>query len=140
MFGVFGNGEYRLQPIYVEDLAELAVMQGKERTTNLIDAIGPETFSYRELVHEIERAIGVRRSIISVPPRIGYLSGWILGKLLGDVLITWDEVQGLMQGLLATQSLRAGLTKFSVWAGEHAESLGVRYENELLRRTRPSLA
>ena len=140
VFGVFGNGEYRLQPIYVEDLAELAVMQGKERTANLIDAIGPETFSYRELVHEIERAVGVRRSIISVPPRIGYLSGWILGKILGDVLITWDEVQGLMQGLLATQSPAAGRTKFSVWAGEHAESLGLRYENELRRRTRPRLA
>jgi NADH dehydrogenase len=134
VFGVFGSGEYRVQPIYVDDLAELAVTQGMERTTKIIDAIGPETYTYRELVQEIERAIGVRRPIISVPARIGYLSGWILGKLLGDVVITWDEVQGLMQDLLATQSAPAGRTKFSGWASEHANFIGRRYENELLRR------
>jgi NADH dehydrogenase len=134
IFGVFGDGEYRVQPIYVDDLAELAVVQGRERTTTLIDAIGPETFTYRELVHEIERAIGLHRPIISVPPRIGYLSGWVLGKILGDVVITWDEVRGLMHGLLATGSPPAGRTKFRVWARDHASILGKRYENELLRR------
>jgi uncharacterized protein YbjT (DUF2867 family) len=139
MFGLFGSGDYRVQPIYVDDLAELAVIRGSERTTDVVDAIGPETFTYCELVQEIERSIGVRRPIISVPPRIGYLSSWILGKMLGDVVITWDEVQGLMKGLLATQSLPAGRTKFSVWAREHADSLGKRYESELLRRIHPTL-
>jgi NADH dehydrogenase len=140
VFGVFGSGDYHVQPICVDDLAELALIQGKERTTTLIDAIGPETFTYRELVYEIERAIGVRRPIISVPARIGYLSGWILGKMIGDIVITWDEVRGLMQGLLATQSPPVGRTKFSSWAREHAESLGKRYENELFRRMQQRLA
>ena len=140
VFGVFGSGDYRVQPIYVDDLAELAVTQGRERTTQVIDAIGPETFTYRELVQEIEHAVGVRRPIISVPARIGYLSGWILGKILGDVVITWDEVQGLMQGLLATQSTPVGRTKFSLWASEHASVLGNRYENELLRQIRGRVA
>ena len=31
VFGVFGDGRYRLQPIYVDDLASLAVEQGKSR-------------------------------------------------------------------------------------------------------------
>jgi NADH dehydrogenase len=140
VFGVFGDGGYRVQPIHVNDLAELAAIQGMQRTTTVIDAIGPETFTYRELVQEIARAIGVRRPVISVPPRIGYASGWILGKILGDVVITWDEVQGLMKGLLATQSPPAGLTRFSIWAQDNAPSLGKQYENELLRRIQPSRA
>ena len=135
VFGVFGSGHYRLQPIYVDDLAELAVAQGSERTTKIIDAIGPETFTYRELVQEIAHAIGVRRPIVSLPPRIGYLSAWFLGQVLGDVVITWDEVEGLMEGLLVTQSPPAGRTKLSVWAREHADVLGNRYANELRRRT-----
>ena len=135
VFGVFGSGGYRLQPIYVNDLAEIAVAQGAGRTVQIIDAIGPETFTYRELVQEIAHAIGVRRPIVSVPPRIAYLSAWLLGKFLGDVIITWDEVEGLMQGILATESPAAGRTKLSVWAREHADVLGKRYANELSRRT-----
>jgi len=48
--GVFGDGRYRLQPIYVDDLASLAVETGKKRENIVINAIGPETFTYRELV------------------------------------------------------------------------------------------
>ena len=134
IFGVFGDGEYRLQPIYVHDFADLAVAQGADRTDRVVDAIGPETYTYRELVAELARILGVRRPIVSVPPRLGYAAGWLLGKLLGDVLITRDEVEGLMQGLLATDSEPAGQTKLSTWAREHAATLGRRYATELGRR------
>jgi NADH dehydrogenase len=70
VFGVFGSGTYRVQPIHVADLADLAVAQGGDRAARVIDAIGPETFTYRELAHEIAQASGVWRPIISVPPRL----------------------------------------------------------------------
>ena len=88
VFGVFGSGDYRLQPIHVHDFADLAVAQGAERVDQTIDAIGPETFTYRELVSELARILGVRRPIISVPPPLGYAGGWLLGKCMGDVVIT----------------------------------------------------
>ncbi len=134
IFGVFGDGQYRLQPIHVDDFADLAVAQGIERADCIIDAIGPETYTYRDLVQELARIIGVRRSIVSVPPQLGYAAGWLLGKLLGDVLITRDEVEGLMQDLLATDSDPTGKTKLSSWAREHAATLGRRYATELGRR------
>ncbi|HUP33928.1 MAG TPA: NAD(P)H-binding protein [Candidatus Limnocylindria bacterium] len=134
VFGVFGAGHYRLQPIHVHDFADLAVAQGVEREDRTIDAIGPETYRYRELVRELARILGVRRPVVSVPPRLGYAAGWLLGKLLGDVVITRDEVEGLMQGLLATGSEPAGRTKLSTWAREHAATLGRRYASELGRR------
>src|SRR3990172_9400742 len=49
VFGVFGDGSYRLQPIYVDDLAALAVDQGKQRDNVVIDAPGRETFTSRAL-------------------------------------------------------------------------------------------
>ena len=62
VFGVFGDGQYRLQPMHVDDFAELAVEQGKERANRVIDAIGPETFTYRRLVQEIGSIIGIKPS------------------------------------------------------------------------------
>ena len=134
VFGVFGDGEYRLQPIHVQDFADLAVAQGVERADRIVDAIGPETYRYRELVRELARIIRVRRPIVSVPPSLGYAAGWLLGKLLRDVVITRDEVEGLMQGLLATASQPTGRTTLSSWARDHAATLGRRYATELGRR------
>jgi len=134
IFGVFGTSHYRLQPIHVDDFADLAVVQGVEGADRVIDAIGPETYRYRELVRELARIIGVRRPIVSVPSRLGYAGGWLLGKLLGDVLVTRDEVEGLMQDLLATQSEPVGRTRLSSWAREHAATLGRHYASELGRR------
>jgi len=134
VFGVFGDGAYRLQPIHVEDFAELAVAEGAARVDRIVDAIGPETFTYRDLVRTIARILGVRRAIVPVSPRVGYAAGWLLGKLVGDVVITRDEVEGLMQDLLVTDSPPVGRTRLSSWALEHRATLGHRYATELGRR------
>ncbi len=134
LFGVFGGGNYRLQPIYVDDLAQLAVEQGAKSENVIIDAIGPETFTYRELVLTIGAIIGQRRPIISVPPGLGYLAGSIIGRLVGDVMITREEIEGLMADLLYVDAPPAGRTRLTDWASEHADALGKRYASELSRR------
>lgn len=134
VFGVFGDGKYRLQPIYVDDLAKLAVEHGQSRENVIVDAIGPETFTYRGLVEQIGAIIGKKRLVIGVPPALGYLAGTIIGRLVGDVLITQDEVDGLMADLLHTDSPPAGETKLTDWAREHAAELGHKYASELARR------
>lgn len=133
-FGVFGDGRYQLQPIHVDDLAKLAVEQGARQENCLIDAIGPETFTFRELVGTIAKAIGQPRPIVSIPPWAGHLAGAVLGTLLGDVVITRDEIEGLMEGLLYTHSQPAGETRLTDWVQKHAETLGKRYASELARR------
>jgi NADH dehydrogenase len=134
VFPLLGDGSYRLQPIHVDDLAGLAVAEGWKTRDVVIDAIGPETFTFRQLVETIGDAIGRRRAIVPVPPSLGYAGAWALGKLLGDILLTWPEVQGLMAGLLCTESRPAGEIKLSEWARENAGSLGARYTSELARR------
>lgn len=134
VFPVFGNGEYRLQPIYVDDLAELAVEQGILRENRIIEAIGPETFTYREMVRTIGRIIGRRRPVVGMPPWMVYLGGAIIGRIVGDVMITREEIRGLMGDLLYVDAPPAGQTKLTDWATEHAAELGVRYVSELARR------
>ncbi len=134
VFGVFGDGSYRLQPIYVDDLAKLAVIYGQDQVNRIIDAVGPETFTYRALVQAIGAIIGKNRPVISVSPEIGYWFGWLIGKLMGDVLITRDEISGLMQNLLYTNSPPTGETSLTEWLKEHASALGRHYASELRRR------
>ena len=134
VFGVFGNGQYRLQPIYVDDLAELAVDQGENKENIVINAIGPETFTYKGLVETIGDIIGKKRPIISIPPAVGYIACILIGKLVNDVIITREEIDGLMADLLYVDSPPAGKIKLTDWVGEHADSLGRRYTSELARR------
>ena len=134
VFGVFGGGQYHLQPIHVDDLASLAVERGEQRDNVVVDAIGPETFTYRGLVRTIGAAIGKRRLIISLPPFVGFMVGWLLGKCVGDVMITREEITGLMADLLAVDSPPAGETKLTDWIRTHADTLGRRYTSELARR------
>lgn len=134
VFGVFGDGKYRLQPIFVDDLAALAVEQSRSRENVIINAIGPETFTYRALVQTIGELIGARRPIISVPPFLGYLVGLLISRLQNDVFITREEIEGLMRELLYTPSPPAGKTKLTDWVREHRDTLGIKYANELARR------
>jgi len=132
--GVFGDGKYRLQPIFVEDMAEIAVAEGKNTENKIIDAIGPETFTYRELVEIIAETIEVKRKIISVSDGFGYFVGKIVGLLKGDYVITKPEIEGLKSDLLFTNSKPAGKTKLTDWIKQNKSTLGVYYSNELKRR------
>jgi len=134
VLGMFGKGDYRLQPIHVGDLADLAVAEGARRENVTINAIGPETFTYRELVNTLGQIIGRRRPIISVPPWLGYLASRALGTIVGDVIVTRDEIAGLMGNLLCVDTPPTGTTRLTVWAKQNAGELGRHYASELARR------
>ena len=135
VYGLFGDGSYGIQPIHVDDFAELAIAAGK-RTDNLtLDAIGPESFTFRELVEKLGEIIDCRRPIINLPPWLGLLVGKIMGVMTHDVVITREEIGGLMAGLLAVDSSPVGKTRLTDWAREHRDvPWGSRYASELIRR------
>lgn len=134
VFGVPGDGSYRLQPIHVEDFASLACEAAQGRENRIIDAIGPETFSFRELVKTLAGIIGVRRWIVSTPPNLALLVTRLLGRIVGDVVLTREEIGGLMAGLLAVSSPASGTTRLTDWARQNSNVLGLRYASELARR------
>jgi NADH dehydrogenase len=82
----------------------------------------------------LARIINCRRAIINLPPWLGLLAGKIAGVMTHDIVITREEIGGLMAGLLAVDSTPVGKTKLTDWAVKHRDSLGVKYASELMRR------
>lgn len=136
IFGVFGDGQYRLQPIFVDDFAALAVEQGMQTGYKMIiNAVGPETFTYRELVEVISQIIlGKKRIIVPIPNELGLLVGNIIGLFTGDVVITKAEILGLRQNLLYVNTPPTGSTRLTDWLQEHRHTVGKNYAGELKRR------
>lgn len=132
--GVFGTGDYRLQPIYVDDLARAATERVGDDRDEVLEAIGPETFTYRELVDRVSHAIGVKRPVLSVSPGLGYWSCRLIGLFVGDVVITREEIRGLMEGRLCVAAPPLGTTKLTEWIDRHRNTLGRRYTSEMARR------
>ena len=134
VFGVFGAGNYKLQPIYVDDLAAAAVEKAAGAQNETVNAIGPETFTYRELVETVRRSLGLHRAVVGIPPTLGYWACRAIDLFVRDVVITREEIQGLMEGRLFVESLPLGTTKLTEWIDRHKETLGLHYTSELARR------
>lgn len=136
LFAIPGSGDYRLQPVYVEDVAALAVEAGRTTGNRVIDAVGAEVFSYQELVGLIARAVGARTKLIHLSPSLTLLLGKLVGLWVRDVVLTQEELAGLMANLLVSEAPPTGRTRFSLWLQENKDSVGREYASELERHYR----
>jgi len=134
LFAIPGSGAYRLQPIHVDDFADLAVTQGHLQNNTVTNAIGPETFTFRGLVDALDGILETHRLVVNLTSPIVTWAGYFLGKVMGDVLITPEEVRGLMADLLFTGTPPTGTTALTAWARQNVSLLGHRYHSELARR------
>ena len=98
VFPVYGNGDYPVQPIYVEDLAGQAVEAGSQSDGPIADAAGPDTFSFEGLLRLLASAMGVRARLVHTPPPAGLALTRLVGLLMRDVALTRDEVVGSWLG------------------------------------------
>jgi NADH dehydrogenase len=133
LFAVPGDGRYELQPIFVDDLARLAVDAAAAPHSFLADAVGPERFRFNELVAAVAGSVGSRAKIIHAPVPLVLPALRLLGLLLGDVILTRDEVSGLLANLLVSADPPAGTTRLSDWLLENAQTVGARYSSEVQR-------
>lgn len=133
VFAIPGDGEYRIQPVFVEDLAELAVESGRRTDSITVDAVGPESYTYTELVKLIRAATRSRAAIVYVPPALLCYASGVLGKMLKDVVLTDDEIKGLMANLLVSHAPPTGRTSLKGWLEAHAKTIGSAYVSELSR-------
>ncbi len=136
IFPIFGSGTYRLQPIYVEDMAALVVNAGQIEDNRIIDAVGPDIFTFEELVRLIAQMLRREVAFVHVNPRLAFYMAKVVEPLVGDVLITRDEVAGLMANLLISQETPTGYTHLSQWLEENADHVGKAYASELKRHYR----
>ena len=132
-FIVPGDGSYRLQPIFVEDMAELAVQAGQSGEDQVLDAAGPEIYTFDELVRLIADAVGGGARIVHASPVLALLLSRVVGRMIGDVVLTKEEVEGLMAGLLVSSSPPLGKASFHAWINENRGLIGRNYTSELRR-------
>jgi len=135
-FGIPGNGRYEVRPIYVEDMAR-ALVDAVERTDNfIVDAVGPESFTFEELVRLIAEKLDRPTRMLHFPAPLAYVATRITGLFVGDTILTWQEYQGLMDNLLASQGPSAGSTRLTDWLHKNREQVGQHYASELARHFR----
>ena len=135
-FAVPGSGEYRLQPVYVDDLAALAVELAGCEENILTDAVGPDIFSFDEMVRLIATALGRPARLVHLPPGVVLKLSGLIGWWLKDVTLTADEYDGLSAGLLVSRQPPVGRTRLEGWLRANAAQVGKGYASELERHYR----
>lgn len=136
VFVVPGAGDYRLQPVFVEDVARLAVNAGRRDDNLTIDAVGPDIYTFNQLVRLIARKVHSRARIIHLRPGLALFLSKLISYAVNDVVLTRNEVEGLMANLLISSDPPTGETRLSDWLDEHAHNVGARYASELNRHYR----
>ena len=133
LFPIFGSGDYKLQPVYVRDLATIAVACARDSHSVTLDAIGPEVFTFEEFVRLLALKIKPGVKFVHLPPAIAIALGHIVGLAVRDVILTRAEMQGLMDGMLISRQAPNGTTRFTEWLEEHRDEVGAAYSSELGR-------
>lgn len=133
LFGLPGDGSYKLSPVYVDDLAQLAV-DSVYRTDNFIwDAVGPDELTFKQTVELIEKTIGISRPLMPLPPRLALFAAQFLSLFVKDVMLTPEEVDGLMANLLISKESPRCKTSLRTWLEQNKSTVGRQYANELAR-------
>lgn len=136
VFGLLGDGRYSLQPIFVEDYADLAIEMAMRDENIITDAVGPDIFTFEEMVKVVATEIGRPARLMKMPPKLALWASQIIGLFVGDVVLTQDEVDGLMRGLLVSQNNPLGKTHLVDWLREKKNSVGMKYASELKKHYR----
>src|SRR5712691_6821595 len=134
LFTIPGDGSYRVQPVFVGDLAKLAVDAANEQLDLSIDAVGPEIFTFNELVALLARTVASKAWFVHVSPSVELILAWLFSRLTGDVTLTRDEIRGLMGDLLVSKNAPTATTRLSEWLARNADVIGTRYRSEVSLR------
>ncbi len=133
LFAVPGDGSYPVQPVHIDDLADICLSAADSPADVILDAAGPERLPFIQLVHAVRDATGSHSPVLRVPAPAISTAARLLGLILGDVVLTPEEIRGLTSGLLVSHAPALGRIAFTDWLQDHSQSLGRSYANELRR-------
>ncbi|HLX33898.1 MAG TPA: NAD-dependent epimerase/dehydratase family protein [Candidatus Limnocylindrales bacterium] len=136
VYGLPGLGRYTVQPVHVDDVARICVEAGGGEPGRTIDAAGPETLEYRELVELVRSAIGSRSLVVPLPAPVVLLAGRVIALFVRDVVLTRDELTELTSSFLTSAQPGLGTIRITDWVPAHADELGRRWSSELARNYR----
>lgn len=140
VFAIGGRGDYRVRPVHVDDLARLCAALGSSDGAVTVDAVGPQSLTFRQIVAEIRDAVGSRSVIVPVPGAVIPAMAALLNLMLRDTLLTADEYASMAAGRADSAGPATGEVAFTSWVHAHGDELGRRYANELDRHFRRQMA
>jgi uncharacterized protein YbjT (DUF2867 family) len=136
VFVIAGSGAYRVRPVHVDDVARICIEAAKSSESLTIDAVGPETMTFDEMVRAIRGAVGSRSVIVHSPRWLLLTVAQLLSVFLRDELMSADELRGLRDELVATDSPATGTISFKEWIERNRDTLGRAYVSEMKRNYR----
>ena len=136
LFPVPGTGDYTVQPVHVQDVAAMAVDSAGQNENTIADCVGPDVFTYDQLIRLIATKIDRRARIAHLPPGIALVFSRMAGYMLRDVVLTRAEIDGLIAGLLVSKEPAKGRTSLATWLDENGDALGRKYTSEMDRHYR----
>ena len=112
---LFGSGETKLQPVYVEDVAE-GITKLMKNTAGMsrpcYEFGGPQIYTYKELLRTIARHLRARRSFIPVPFAMWHVLATVSEYVPGAPL-TRDQIALMQDDNVASPQL-PGLRELGV--------------------------
>ncbi|MBK8616327.1 MAG: NAD(P)H-binding protein [Anaerolineales bacterium] len=133
IFGLPGDGSYKLSPVYVDDLAALAVDAVYQKENYVWDAVGPDEFTFKEMVQLIGKSANASKPLIPFPPLLALWAAQFMSIFVKDVMLTPEEVDGLMANLLISKEAPRCKTSLRTWLEENKVTVGKQYASELAR-------
>ncbi len=136
VFAMPGSGRYRVQPVTLYDTGEIISDAALSTDDITLDAAGPETMTFEALVRDIATAIGRRSRIVHLPPRAVLAALHGLNRSVGEVILSRQELDGLMSELLVSSEPPRGRQSVTEWLRSHGSEVGRHYASELERHVR----
>lgn len=134
IFGVAGDGQYRVRGVHVDDVARICIEAGARRGVETIDAVGPERLRYLDFVTVVRDLVKSRARIVRMPAWMVLAGSQLLGIVMRDELLTRSELYSTMEGIADTDGPATGRVVLTDWLREHAVELGHNYLNERQHR------
>ncbi|MDO8446871.1 MAG: complex I NDUFA9 subunit family protein [Deltaproteobacteria bacterium] len=94
VFPVFGSGKYKLQPLFVKDLAQCMVKSITEpkAVNQVIEMGGPDAMTFNEIVDAVAEALNKKVYKIHIPLSMIKLSARLMGKILKKPPVSIDQL------------------------------------------------
>ena len=125
---------FHVRPIHVEDYADLVAEAVHSQETFVRDAAGPDRVEFAALVRHLSAVMGSRTRLVSLPLPVCHLLYAAASRVMGETILTLDELKGLSRNRLDSREDPAGSISLLAYVAANAGTLGRRFLREPRRR------
>ena len=101
-FPLYYNGNTKFSPIYCSDLTDVIFnVISKNIYSKVIECIGPETITFRQIIEKLLKTIGKKRFLIPFPIKLAEFSAGFF-EIMPKPLITKDQLRLLKYNNIAS--------------------------------------